>query len=281
MITKKHLVLIILAIGFSISGQAQLKTPAASPFCSLEQELGLSKITLKYSRPSMNGRTIFGDLVPFGEIWRFGANASTKITFEEDVKLNGNKVPKGTYALYAIPNPNKWTIIIHKNITHWGFGGDNYKQQEDLVRFEVASQELPMETETFTIMFDDIKNDGAAMWVLWEKTAVSIDIELETDSKVMASIDNILAGPSAGTYYQMANYYYSNGKDMNQALDWVNKALEGGERYWIVTLKARIHGKLGQKNEAIMASKRAIKLAETANPDYVRINQKLLKEWGE
>lgn len=273
--------LVIWALMGSLA-QAQLEMPQASPDSKLEQRVGLADITVAYSRPSMKGRKIMGELVPYGAMWRTGANASTKITFSEDVSLEGNDVPAGTYALYTIPNPDRWTVILHKNLNHWGTGGNDYQKEEDLLRFEVTPESLEKPVETFTISMGDLTSNSATLYLMWENTAVPINVETEVDEKVMAQIERILAGPSAGTYYQMANYYYTHDKDMDQALEWVNNALEGGERYWTMTLKARILGKMGNYKQAVATSKKAMKLAEEApNPDYVRINEQLIAEWSD
>jgi len=264
-----------------LSLQAQLEMPAASPFCKIEQKVGLTDVSIAYSRPSMNGRKIMGALVPYGEMWRTGANASTKLSFSDDVKLNGHEVPAGTYALYTIPGESEWTIILHKNTNHWGTGGANYKQEEDLLRFQVKAETLPVTMETFTIEIGDLKTESAKIWLLWERTGVPIDLQVEVDKRVMAQIDRILNGPTAGTYYQMANYYYTQQKDDKQALEWVNKAIEGGDRYWVWTLKARLHARLGDYENAIAASQKAMQLAEGNNPDYVRLNKELIAQWKE
>lgn len=258
---------------------AQLSTPAASPFSKTETTVGLTDITIEYSRPSAKGRKIVGDLVPYGEMWRTGANASTKISFSDDVKLNGNKVPAGKYAFYLIPGKEEWTVVVHKNLNHWGTGADNYKQEEDLVRFNVKAVDMGLKVETFTILIGDVSDESANIYFMWENVAVPVKLEVEVDNLVMDQIEQLLAGPSAGTYYQMASYYYTHDKDMNKALEWVDKALDGGERYWIATLKARIHAKLNQYDQAIAASEKALKLAEGNNPDYVRMNKKMIAEW--
>ena len=138
---KKHTFSLILMIAmFFVQTNAQVTTPAPSPLCKVEQKVGLSDVTMEYSKPGIKDRTIFGNLVPFGEMWRTGANASTKLEFSQDVEMSGTVVPKGKYALYTIPGVDNWTIIIHKNTSHWGTGGKDYREGEDLVRFSIKSK---------------------------------------------------------------------------------------------------------------------------------------------
>lgn len=258
---------------------AQISTPAPSPSSTLEQVVGLTTVTIEYSRPGMKGRTIFGDLVPYDKIWRTGANSSTQLTFSDDVKLGGVDVPKGTYALYTKPGKSEWTVMIYKDLSLGG-GVARYDEANELGRFTAKVNELPFSIESFTISIGDISNDKANIMVMWEKTAIMLPLEVEVDGRVMASIENAMAGPSQGEYYTAALYYYNTDRDLNQALEWINKSLEGNERFWMVTWKARILGKMGNKKEAIATSKKAIKLAEEANnSDYVKINNDLIASW--
>ncbi|MEM7373267.1 MAG: DUF2911 domain-containing protein [Bacteroidota bacterium] len=268
-------------VGFFLNTQlsAQISTPPASPFSKVEQVVGLSEITIEYSRPGVKGREIFGDLVPYDKIWRTGANASTKITFSDNVTIGGLKAPKGTYAIYSIPGESEWTIMLYKDL---GLGGGvaRYDEANELGRFKVNAVDLPFSVETMTISVGDITNDGAHVQIMWDKTYLALPVKVEVDKRVMAAIDNAMAGPSKGEYYQAALYYYNTDRDMGQALEWINKALEDNERFWNVTWKARILGKMGNKKEAIATSKKALALAEKANnADYVKINNDLIASW--
>lgn len=259
--------------------QAQINTPAPSPSSKIEQAVGLGEITVEYSRPSMKGRSIFGDLVPYDKIWRTGANAATKISFSEDVTIGGKDVKAGSYALYTKPGKSSWTVMLYSDL---GLGGNvgNYDESKEVARFTASSQNLPFEVESFTMMFGDLSDTGATLGLMWESAFVSIPIKVEVEKKVMANIDRVMAGPSSGDYYQAAVYYYNADKDMDKALTWINKALEGGERFWMMTWKARILGKMGKKADAIAASKKAMALAKEANNnDYVKINTELISSW--
>ena len=255
----------------------QLTTPAPSPTQTIKQNFGLSAIELSYSRPSMKGRKIFGDLVPFGQVWRTGANAATTISFGDEVTINGTKIPAGKYGLLTIPGEKEWTIIISKqtDVT----SPDAYKQDQDIVRVTVAPQTMPVIMETFTISFDFMKSNSCVLSILWDKTWVAFEITTDVDSKVMKSIDNIMNKDNK-PYYAAASYYFDNGKDMNLALSWVNKAVEStpNAQPWVHTLKTRILVKLGKKEEAIAAANNAIRIAkETKYPEFVKQNEDILK----
>jgi hypothetical protein len=263
---------------------AQLKTPQPSPTATIKQTIGLSEVTVVYSRPGMKERKIFGELVALGEIWRTGANGSTTIEISNDVKIGGKDVPAGKYAFYTIPGETEWTIIIHKNTTNWGSG--NYKEEEDLVRFTAKPTKLDNAVESFTIDFGSFKSGNAIMMLSWENTRVSFPIESNADEAVEKQIKELLIdGPSAGTYYSAARHYLDNDKDMTQALTWVNTAIEKRpEAFWYIHQKAKIQGKLGKTKEAIATAEKSMQLAkESKDGDYGYIanNEKLIKQLKE
>src|SRR6056300_170166 len=232
---KNSLLVLLILCGVTVS--AQIETPAPSPLSTIEQKVGLSDVSITYSRPSVKGRTIFGDLVQYGEMWRWGANASTKFTTSDDIKIEGHDVPAGTYAMYAIPGQETWTIVIHKNTSYWGTGGSKYKESEDLVRFEVkANSSYPVKVETMTFQFSNITTSGCDIEFMWENTQLSMKVETQVDAQVMKEIEMKMKGVSSATYYQAARYYYENDKDMNKAFEWINKALVDNEKFWMVRL---------------------------------------------
>lgn len=275
----KKLLVMTFALCFVAFANAQIKAPQPSPLCKTSQTVGLTDITLEYSRPSMKGRKVFGGLVPYNELWRTGANASTKVTFSENVKVGGQDLKKGTYALYTIPSEKEWTIIFHKNVEHWGI--DEYKQEEDACRIMVKPMMTSTATETFTINVDDIKNTSCNIVLSWEKTLVAIPVTLATDESMVSSIKKALDGPSAGDYYTAARYYHEENKDPKQALDWVNKSLEkGGDKFWILRLKALLQAKNGDYAGAISTAEKSSDLAKKeGNADYPRMNDESIKEW--
>jgi hypothetical protein len=259
----------------------QLTTPQASPTSTIKQNFALSSIELSYSRPGIKGRKIFGDLVPYGKIWRTGANNATTITFGEEVMIGGTKVAAGKYGLLTIPEQADWTIIISKqtDVT----GPDAYKQDQDVVRVKAAPQTLPFSVETFTINFDDVKSSSCNIGMFWDNVYVSLPVTSDVDSKVMKQLDNIMNKDNR-PYYSAAQYYFDNGKDMNQALTWINKAVEATPKAqpWVHTLKTRILAKLGKKTDAIAAAKNAIQIAKDTNfPEFAKQNEDILKELGQ
>lgn len=261
---------------FTVSAQP-LTTPAPSPTQTIKQNFGLSAIELSYSRPSMKGRKVFGDLVPFGQVWRTGANSATTISFGEEVMIKGTKIPAGKYGILTIPGEKEWTIIISKqtDVT----SPDAYKQDQDIVRVNVIPQTMPVIMETFTMSFDFMKSNSCVLSILWDKTWVAFEITTDVDSKVMKSIDNIMNKDNK-PYYAAASYYFDNGKDMNLALSWVNKAVEAtpNAQPWVHTLKTKILVKLGKNVEAIAAANNAIRIAkETKYPEFVKQNEDILK----
>jgi tetratricopeptide (TPR) repeat protein len=261
---------------------AQIKTPQPSPTGKISQEVGLTKVEIEYSRPSAKGRKVFGELVPFGDLWRTGANASTKITFGEDVKVGETNLPKGTYALYTVPSERQWDIVFYKNTTLWGAPAPaDYKMEDIAAKVSVPSMATRDMVETFTIELSNLKNDGASLDIIWENTKVSLPFTLDTDSKVMADIKSQMEGPSANTYYSAGRYYYEEKKDLKQALSWVDQSLtKGGDKFWILRLKANILADMGMYKDAIAVAEKSSELAKKeGNMDYQRMNAKSIEEW--
>lgn len=256
----------------------QLKVPAPSPLQTIKQAFALSDITIEYSRPSVKNRVIYGDLVPYGTIWRTGANQATKITFGEAVKVQGTAVAAGTYALYTIPNKDSWEVMLYKDLT---LGGDvaEYKQENELMRFKVTPSALPGKVETFTIGFADVTSKSVTIELTWDKTRVAFGVTADIDERIMKNITTALEKDTR-PYYQAANYYYENDKDQKQALEWANKAFEiNPKAYWIAHLQAKIHMKMKDKSNAIAAAEKSMALAkEDKNDDYVKLNEKLIAE---
>ncbi len=280
---KNVLQTFLFALVLSVSSlYAQIKVPQPSPLGTVSQTVGLTKIEVEYSRPSAKGRKIFGGLVPYGEMWRTGANAATKVTFADDVQVNYVNLPKGTYALYTIPGEKEWTILFYKNTSFWGVpDAKSFKEEDVAARFKVPVKTLAEKVETFTINIGNLTNTSADLELAWENTKVVIPVFLDTDSKVMADIKSTMAGPKANDYYAAARYYYEENKDMEQALAWVDKHIEmAGEKFWVLRLKANILAKLGRYQEAIAVANRSTELAKAdGNTDYPRMNEESIAEW--
>lgn len=259
----------------SLSAQ-QLKVPAPSPLQTVKQAFALSDITIEYCRPSAKGRVVYGDVVPFGKIWRTGANGATKITFGEDVKVEGQDVKAGTYALYSIPNKDSWDLMLYKDLN---LGGNvaEYKQENELIRFKGKVNTLTQKVETFTIGLNDMSATSSSIEILWENTRVSFNVTADIDGKIMKNIENTVVKDSR-PYFQAATYYYENNKDLTLALDWVNKAATANPKaYWIFMLKAKIQLKMNDKKGAIVTANQVITLATADKDDaYVAQAQKLI-----
>ena len=255
---------------------AQLKTPAPSPTQTIKQDFGLSSIELVYSRPGMKGRKIFGDLVPWNKVWRTGANSATRIKFNDDVLIGGQALKAGEYAIYTVPNENEWEVIINKGSANWG---TEYKMEDDIFRVKVKPMKLDQSVESFTMQFGNVKPTSADLQIMWDKTAVAIPITTDIDKKVMAQINSQVIKDSR-PYFQSAMYYLENGKDLNQAVQWFDKAIEQNPNgYWIYHQKANALAKLGKKAEAKAVAQKSMDIArQEKNDDYVRLNEKLLAE---
>jgi len=278
--TKSILLQFILFATIStLSIGQQIQMPQASPSATISQKIGLTDVYIEYSRPSTKGRKIFGELVPFGEVWRTGANAATIINFKNDAKVEGNLIPAGSYALYSIPGKTEWTIILSKNTKLWGAVG--YDPKDDLLRFKVKPGKTGQKYETMEINFVDMTDTGATIAMKWENTRVKFRIETEVDSIVMAEIKSLVIDKEAnnpGLLYQAANYYFTNNKDMSQAYDWITKSVSQDPKYWTMHLKAKIELALGKKKEAIESATKSMEMAKEAkNPDYVGLNERLIK----
>jgi Protein of unknown function (DUF2911) len=273
---KSILLFAIAGIGLGMPSFAQtITTPQPSTPQFVRQNFGLSTIELSYSRPDIRGRKIFGDIVPFGKVWRTGANQATTLTFGDPVTIGGTLIPAGKYGLLTIPASDEWTVIITHQLDVTSPAA--YKPDQDVVRVKAQPFQLPFPLETFTILFADVTSNSCNLQLIWENTIVNVPITTDIDSRIMTQIDNTLNKDSR-PYYQGAFYYLENGKDLNKALEWFDKAIaQDPTAYFAVYQKARCLAKMGRKQDAIATAKQSIELAEKANnPDYVALNQKLI-----
>ena len=277
-INKLTLAIALVAMSIFSAGAQTLKTPAPSPLQTLKQAFALSDITIEYSRPSAKGRVVFGDVVPFGKIWRTGANGATKITFGEDVKVEGTKVAAGTYAIYSIPNKDNWEIMLYKDLKLGGNVAD-YKKENEVLRMVVKTSAVTEKVETFTINVANITPTTSSIEFTWEKTRVNMNIVADIDSTIMKTIDATVNTDNR-PYFAAASYYFENGKDLKVALEWVNKAIEQNPKaYWVMALKGKIEVKLADKAAATATAEKVIAMAkEGKNDDYVKIGEKILAD---
>ena len=276
---KKAFLSLIIATVPALTTLAQIETPQPSPLGTVTQKVGLNEFSITYSRPSLKGRKAYGEVVPFDKLWRFGANMATTFKSNDEFSIQGTKIPAGEYSFFAIPGATEWTMILNK--TAKMSGTSNYKEAEDQLRFKVKPEATAYKTETFTIQFANLKDKQATVEVLWDNVKVAFEVNVDFDAKVMKQIDETLSGPSAGSYYRAASYYFSNNKDMKKALEWVNKSLEkGGDKYWIVSLKAQIQAANEDYKGAVETANKAIALAKADEDDaYVKSNTDRIAEW--
>ncbi|QHI35707.1 hypothetical protein IMCC3317_10540 [Kordia antarctica] len=278
---KKLLLTCFLAAGISV--QAQIETPQPSPSAKVEQTVGLTNVTLEYSRPAMRGRKIFGGLVPYGQLWRTGANANTKITFSDDVTIGETSVKAGTYAIFTKPTAQTWEVIIYSDASN---SGTPQEWDDTKVAAKVVApvNMMPYKTESFTIAIDNLSSGGADLTFSWDKTYVVVPFAVPTGRKTLASIDKVMAGPQAGDYFSAAKYFLDEGKDMDKAKMWIDKAVDmtkDSPRFWYLRLQSLVYAKMGNKVEAVKIAKESMALAEKAgNKDYVKMNKDSIKEWS-
>lgn len=261
----------------------RLNVPPASPSSTVKQRVGFTDIEVVYARPGVKGRKIFGDFLPYGEVWRTGANSSTKITFSTDVTFGGQKVPAGSYALFTIPDAKEWTVILNKVTGEWG--AYTYKQENDLVRVKAKVEKLTSPVETFTIDINDIRNESATLNLEWENTRVTVPLGFETHAKVIAQIDELMKSGqtlSPMVYFQAATFYFDNNLGLEKAKTWINEATKGeNPQFFMLHWKAKILAKSGDKAGAKAAANASIAAAEKAGgaaaAEYKRLNENLLK----
>ncbi|CCH00626.1 hypothetical protein FAES_2617 [Fibrella aestuarina BUZ 2] len=262
------------------AGYAQIDVPAASPAATISQQIGLGTVTVSYSRPSLKGRTMFGDRVPYGKVWRTGANKITTLQLSEPMTINGKALETGTYGLYSIPDQDSFTFIINKDANAWG--AYDYKEANDVVRLVVKPERLNnrQKTETLTFEFVSITPTSATLQMRWETMAAQLTITDDADSHVMAQIKQKTADPKASTdtYFAAANYYLDTNRDLNQALSWANKVVEKSQEYWTYHLRAKIEAKLGNCKAARADAQMSLDMAKKANDDaYIKNNETILE----
>lgn len=276
----KKLSILFVFVSCGLTANAQIKTPQPSPTSKIEQVVGLTDVTVEYSRPGMRGRTIFGDLVPYGQVWRTGANANTKITFSDNVTVDGKELKKGTYAIYTIPGEKSWEVIFYSDSNNWGTP-QKWDESKVAAKTTVDVLEMPMKIETFTITFDDLATGSAVIGMLWENVYAGVKFEVPTDAITTKSIETVMAGPSSNDYFQAATYYHTEGKDLKQALAWMQKATAGeNPPFWYLRRMSLIQADLGDKKGAIATAQKSLAAAEKANnADYIKMNKESIAQW--
>ncbi|GAA4210464.1 hypothetical protein GCM10022289_37820 [Pedobacter jeongneungensis] len=274
----KSVLLFVALLGAADCANAQeAKFPQPSSGQTIIQDFGLGKITLIYSRPNVKGRKIFGGMEPLGTVWRNGANAATRIKFTDAVKIEGKDLAAGEYGLFSIPGKNEWTVIFSKTPDQWG--AYTYKESDDVLRVKVKTIALKDKVETLTMQFAAVTETSAALNMMWENSAYTINITTSIDEKVMANIAEAMKGEKK-PYFNAALYYFQNGKDLKQALAWMTEAEKSDQKApWFKLWKGRIQLKMGDKMAAATTAQQGIDAAKAQNIDeYVRLNTELLAQ---
>lgn len=278
---KKLLVLLTVML-VNYFTEAQIKTPQPSPKATLTQTVGLTEVEINYSRPSTKGRAVFGDLVPFGKLWRTGANENTTISFSEDVTIGGKIVPKGKYALFTTPRADNWEIVFYAVTDNWGTP-EVWDETKVVLKTTAEVEMMDKNIESFTIGINNLDLNFAILEFYWEKTYVALKFEVPTQKTALANIEKALAGPSAGDYFSSAQYLFQSTIDVAKALEYVNKALDMKQEkpFWYLRLKSLIQAKTGDKIGAIETAKLSLSAAEIAkNQDYIKMNKASIEEWS-
>ena len=296
-ITKTTLIAFIISISLSscdnVSSSVEVEkkpitklkitTPQPSPKATVEQRVGLTDISVEYSRPGVKGRAIFGDLVPYGKTWRTGANSNTKVTFSSDVSIDGQTLNAGSYGLYTVPNENSWEVMFYSESDNSGVPRD-WDDTKVVAKTSVEVYSMPMNVETFTITFDDVSGTSAVIGLLWEKTYIGIKFEVPTDKLVSETIDAVMAAsPEAGDYYNAAIYYRQQDLDIKKANEWMEKAMSLTENpaFWQLRQQSLIYAKMGDTEKAIAVAEKSLELSKKAgNEAYIKMNTQSLAEWS-
>ena len=275
----KHILIASLLVAPLFSNAQDLPQP--SPLGKVEQVIGLTTVSVEYSRPSVKGRAIFGDLVPMDKVWRTGANKCTVFTTDGLIMVQGEKLPAGAYSLFTIPTEDTWTIIFNKDTSLWG--EEDRKDEADVLRVKVTRAKSEQLTETFTIGFEAVKDDHARMDLSWEYFRVSIDLYADATDQSLRNIETALADPKAtfGGYNGAARFCLDRNIKVGKALEWAQKSTSMERKYWNVHTLARALAANGKTKEAIAAAEESMTLAKTADaPSYVKMNQERIAEWS-
>ena len=295
-ITKTTLIAFIISISLSscdnvsssVEGEKKsttklkITTPQPSPKATVEQRVGLTDISVEYSRPGVKGRAVFGDLVPYGKTWRTGANFNTKVTFSSDVSIDGQTLNAGSYGLYTVPNKNSWEVMFYSESDNSGVPRD-WDNTKVVAKTSVEVYSMPMNVETFTITFDEVSGTSAVIGILWEKTYVGIKFEVPTDKLVSDTIAAVMAAsPEVGDYYNAAIYYRQQDLDIKKANEWMEKAMSLTEKpaFWQLRQQSLIYAKMGDTEKAIAVAEKSLELSKAAgNEAYIKMNTQSLAEW--
>lgn len=278
----KRVLLIVFLIVLNLGAEAQVRIPEMSPKAVVKQVVGLTDVEIVYSRPSARGRSVLGNLVPFGQLWRTGANENSIISFSDDVVINGKTLKKGKYALYSIPNVQTWDVLFYTATDNWGTPKE-FDESKVALKVSVNEEALTKPVETFTLAINNLTTNSATLDISWENSYVSLKFEVPTNKLAIASIDKTLAGPTPEQFYTAAQYYYQSNGDIAKGRSYIDKAVEMSKNvpFYYLRLKSLIQAKQGDKKGAIETAKWSISASEAAgNKEYVEMNKASIEEWS-
>ncbi|QQS35727.1 MAG: DUF2911 domain-containing protein [Ignavibacteriales bacterium] len=275
-IKVRFVVLALFLITITTAGFAQqFQPPRSSPKAVITQTVGVTDVTINYCRPGVKGRVVWGELVPYGQIWRTGANEVTSIVISDDVKVNGNLLKAGTYGIHTMPGKDEWDVIFSGN-TKVG-GGSNFVKENEVLRLKIKPQ-MNQHVERMQFTFDDVDEKSAIVSLAWEKLKVSFKIETETQEQTLAKARKSV---DWGTPMSAAQYCLQNNVNLDEAMSWINASTMINENYWNMRIKAQLQAKLGNKNDAVATLQKAIEHGskmESAPFDFDAM-KKLLADW--
>lgn len=282
---KKIILTAAVVLGIAFTASAQIQTPLASPRGTVEQTVGLTNVKIDYGRTSARGRTVYGELIPFGRIWRTGANANTTVTFSDDVIIGGKTLKAGKYALYTQPKADSWDVIFYTDTNNWGVP-EKWDEGKEAIRVTVKPEYLTRPVETLTLGINGLDTDFAFLEIAWEKTMVAVKFEVPTRATALKSIESAMNGPSVTDYYSAAQYFYQTNADLGKALGWINAAIEKSPKdkdvpFYMLRLKSLIQYKMGDKKGAIETAQLSLQGAEKAgNAEYIKMNKDTIQDWS-
>lgn len=272
---------VLLLTGLASSASAQLNLPRVSPKSTISQTVGVSHVTITYSRPSVNERTIWGELVPWDKVWRTGANEVTTIALSDEVMIEGKKLAAGSYSIHTIPGREEWTLIFNKLIPESGY---RYDEKQDALRITVKPEPSDDFHELLTFVFPLVSESTAEIAILWEKLRVPFSISVDLDAVALPGIREAVAKAPADdwrTPFQAANYAYSSEKSWSDAMTWIDRAIAINSNYNTLGLKARMLARAGRTEEALANARRAVEAGKASEQKVdTSALEKLIAEWS-
>jgi len=281
----KYLLLALITTMMGAETFAQVDTPSPSPGAKVEQAVGVNNFSIEYSRPGVKGRELFVDVESWGQRWRTGANAGTFIEFDADAAFGGQKVPAGRYMIFTIPGQEEWTWSLYSDLS---IGGNvsAYDEKNEVASWTSKTETWDQNVERLTFTFNNVADNSTDVAMYWGKYYTSFNVTVDTESQVMAQIEDAMKNPMGrvgNLYAQSASYYYQNDKDLDKALDWMTKAIEiNPNAFWNIHTKAQIQAKKGDKKGAIATAQLSLEKAKANDGGdfgYIKRNEDAIAEW--